>query len=269
MWYSDAEVTLSENWVISNTAAYGGGLYLYKGAPNLAGNTVISNTGTLVGGGLFLYSSDGAVTANTVMHNATTASGGGGLFLFYSDPVVSGNIVSFNSADTGGGGLYVQGGVPAFVNNVIADNRAGNTGGGILLQDCSPGLVHTTLARNSSRLGSGVYVWGGAGSNPTLTNTILFSHTEGVYVREGNTATLNAILWHNNGTDYTGNAILLNDISGDPDFGADGYHLGSASAAIDVGVDAGVTVDINGDPRPVATAMIWARTRGCFESTCR
>jgi hypothetical protein len=44
------------------------------------------------------------------------------------------------------------------------------------------------------------------------------------------------------------------DVYGDPAFvdpGAWDYHLTSASAAIDGGVNAGVTVDMDGDPRPL------------------
>lgn len=52
-----------------------------------------------------------------------------------------------------------------------------------------------------------------------------------------------------------------NPLDGDPRFvdpaGGD-YHLGAGSAAIDVGVDAGVTIDIDGDPRPLGLPDIGA-----------
>jgi hypothetical protein len=72
----------------------------------------------------------------------------------------------------------------------------------------------------------------------------------GITVTAGSIATLNATLWHANGTDYGGNVIHTNDRSGDPAFAPDGYHLTISSAAIDAGVDAGVTTDIDGDVRP-------------------
>ncbi len=126
-------------------------------------------------------------------------------------------------------------------------------------------LVHTTLARNGSTLltrgadggdGSGIHVTGLEWNETyypsavVMTNTILVSHTVGITVTAGNTATLNTTLWHANGTDYEGNVIHTNDRSGDPAFDTDGYHLTSSSAAIDAGVDAGVTTDIDGDTRP-------------------
>jgi len=136
-------------------------------------------------------------------------------------------------------------------NNVIADNQDSRAGSGLYIWDSSPRLLHTTIARNRGGDGSGLYVAGSSNqSTVALTNTILVSHTVGVAVTQGNTATLNATLWHINGTDYSGNVIHVNDRSGDPDFDPDGYHLPPISAAIDAGVDAGVTTDIDGDARP-------------------
>ncbi len=40
------------------------------------------------------------------------------------------------------------------------------------------------------------------------------------------------------------------DLFGDPLFAGDGYHLGAGSAALDAGVDVGVTTDIDGEARP-------------------
>jgi hypothetical protein len=93
-----------------------------------------------------------------------------------------------------------------------------------------------------------------------LTNTILVSHTVGVTVTAGSIATLEATLW---GADIWGNAAdwggagtivtgtvnlwsapsFLNPYSGD-------YHIGVDSAAVDAGVDAGVSVDMDGEARP-------------------
>ena len=63
-------------------------------------------------------------------------------------------------------------------------------------------------------------------------------------------------LWHGNWTDKTDNlnAILTQgDVTGDPAFvspaGGD-YHIGSASAARDRGIDAGLRTDLDGEARP-------------------
>jgi hypothetical protein len=69
-------------------------------------------------------------------------------------------------------------------------------------------------------------------------------------VMTGNTATLNATLWHGNTTPWSGNVISTSVHGGDPAFAPDGYHLTDSSAAIAPGVNAGVATDIDGDRRP-------------------
>ena len=81
----------------------------------------------------------------------------------------------------------------------------------------------------------------------------------GIYVNSGATASLDSTLWGSgdwaNGLDWDGAGIIntSSDISGDPDFvdpDNDDYHIGPDSDAIDQGVDAGVTNDIDHHPRP-------------------
>ena len=63
--------------------------------------------------------------------------------------------------------------------------------------------------------------------------------------------------WHGNTTDWGGAGTInhSNDHNGDPALinpAIGDYHIGATSAAIDRGVDAGVTTDIDGDVRPLA-----------------
>ena len=273
-----ATATISNNWVFENTADWGGGLYLlYSDDATLSGNTVISNTARWNGGGLCLRYSHATLSGNTVTANTAAWAGGGlclilgdatlsgntvtsnragglggGLFLHMSSVMLSDNIVTDNEASNRGGGLYLYKGGATLTNTVVADNQANTSGSGLYIQSTSPRLLHTTIARNSGGDGSGVYITdeGSNYSSVAMTNTIIVSHMVGITVTAGNTATLNATLWHGNGTDNSGNVIHTNDHSGDPAFDTDGYHLTSSSAAIDQGVDAGVTTDIDGDTRP-------------------
>ena len=66
----------------------------------------------------------------------------------------------------------------------------------------------------------------------------------------GNTATLNSTLWYSNSTNYDGNVVHTDVYTGDPAFATDGYHLSYGSAAMDQGVNAGVTTDVDGESRP-------------------
>jgi parallel beta-helix repeat protein len=269
----NATATISNNRVFSNTADGGGGLYLFNSDTTLSGNTVASNTADGYGGGLSLRGSDATLSGNTVTSN--TADGpGGGLYLIESGATLSGNTVISNTADDYGGGLYLRfsdatlsrntvisntvdgyggGGLSLYrsdatlTNNVVTDND----GSGLYIWASSPRLLHTTIARNSGSSGVFISDDGPNYSTVALTNTILVSHTVGIYVRAGNTATLESTLWHGNTTDWDGTGTInrSNDYAGDPLFDADGYHLMAGSAAIDKGVDAGVMTDIDGDPR--------------------
>jgi len=153
-----------------------------------------------------------------------------------------------------GAGLDVMGRV-TLTNAFIADNQllGGGSGSGIAANTASLRATHTTLARNTGGDGSGLYV---ISSTVALTNTILVSHSVGIYVNDGDTASLEATLWGNE-TDWAGEGTIItgdhnywgNPAFVDPDAGD--YHLTATSLAIDVGVDAGVTTDIDGESRPM------------------
>lgn len=141
---------------------------------------------------------------------------------------------------------------------MIADNQANNLGSGLYIASSAPRLLHTTIARNRGGDGSGVYI--DFGASPIMTNTILVSQTVGITVTEGCTATLMGTLWGSgawaNGADWGGAGTIVTgtvNIVGDPGFvdpDAGDYHIGPDSAAIDAGVNAGVMMDIDNQPRP-------------------
>jgi uncharacterized repeat protein (TIGR01451 family) len=221
-----SNVTFSKTTIFSNTADYGGGLFLNHSTASLDGNTISANT---------------AIT-----------SGGGLLLAFSNDVTVRDNIVTENEAQNGGG-VYLDVSDATLLNSVIANN----TGEGIYIAGSSPRLWHTTVAHNSG--GDGIHVTERVVGNTTyhsdaeLVNTILSDHTVGINVTTGNAASLNATLWHNNGTNWNGNVAHVNDQSGDPNFvnpAAEDYHIQDTSAALDVGVDAGLAEDIDQDERP-------------------
>jgi hypothetical protein len=158
--------------------------------------------------------------------------------------------------------LYLFGSDATLTNTVLADNQTGGVRGALSVLGSSPRLLHTTVARNSGGHGHGVYIsnWGSDYSTPTLTNTILVSHTVGISVTAGNAVTLEATLWGTgtwaNATDWGGAGTIITgtvNVWGDPAFvdpDSGDYHIGSSSAARDEGVDAGVTTDIDGQTRP-------------------
>jgi len=272
VYLGGSAATLSGNAIFSNTASLGGGLYLSFAAARLNGNTISVNFAYGDGGGLYLTSSDAALGDNTISVN-TAYSYGGGLYLTSSDATLRNNTISANSTQRhGGGGLCLSFSDAMLVNNVVSDNQAASVGSGLYIEFSSPRLLHTTIAHNgaadltpgSGGDGSGVHITGfGAWlprSSVTMTNTILVRHIVGITVTEGNTATLvgtlwgedtwaNGVAWGGAGTVITGTRNVT-DSPGfvDPEHGD--YHLGAESAAIDAGVEAGVRIDLDHEPRP-------------------
>jgi len=275
---NDSDATLSGNTVVSNTASTasdggGGGLFLLSGAATLSGNTMQGNTASTasdgVGGGLYLLWSDATLSGNTVRGNVASAVNngyGGGLCLGNSsDTTLSSNTVVSNTAALDadwagfGGGLYIEDTPFTLTNSLVADNQANTGGSGLWIagdwwRPITGNLLHTTIADNRSS-GQGVFV----GNYTTLafTNTIIAGrHSVGITVTTGGTATLEATLWYNNGSDTGGGGTIVTgavNVYDDPAFvnpSAWDYHLTDGSAAIDAGVDAGVTTDIDGDVRP-------------------
>jgi parallel beta-helix repeat protein len=254
------DALVSGNTVYANVAAdtSGGGLYLYESDATISNNTVYSNTvqdGS--GGGFYLFDSDATLRDNTISLNTAYSiygdANGGGLCIYTtSSAKLGGNVVASNTADYGGG-LYLAWSDITLTNTVVTDNDANVAGDGLYIHECSPSLVHTTLARNGDNNSIGLYIDddGWQQSHVTLTNTILVSHTVGITVTAGNTATLESTLWYGNDTNWggAGTTSRNNDYFGDPAFAPDGYHLSGVSAAVDKGIDASVPTDIDGQAR--------------------
>ena len=237
--------------------AYGGGASVgwTKVGAEIVDNVFVDNQAS-GGGGVYLVWSAARVAGNTLYNNR--ADRGGGLYSYYdSGSLVEANEVISNTASLKGGGvaLYITVGdaQPQVINNVIARNEAAVYGGGFYAaSDWHVSYVtftHNTLVDN----GEGVV----AGRNMTITmvNNILVSHTIGISLEDssGHVFPDYTLFWANSNDGIRG----THPVDGAPAFvdpGSDDYHLGPGSAAIDAGVDAGVTTDIDGDPRPLGSA---------------
>jgi len=283
IFLQSSNARLENSLVISNTAQWGGGVRAISGSPTFRHNRFISNT-TQYGGGIYLmWTSNALIEGNTFQGNV--GSNGGGISLSGAGATIRENLIQGNQGSTGGGitimsgaypvviagnyirentawwggGIYIQGNPAQVDNNFIARNDVILKGAGIYIKQASPSVRHNTLAQNMGEHGSGVFVE--AGSEVMLTNTILVSHTVGISVTEGSTVTLQGTLWGmgvwanetdwgGNGDIFTGTVNLWDDPAFvDPDNGD--YHISPRSVAIDAGVDAGVTIDVDGDLRPV------------------
>ena len=271
-----SDATLTNNLIALNasTGGFGGGLRVEGGNVQLTGNRITGNTSQTAAGGLSLSGANALIEGNEVTNNVAQGYGAG-IAGWRSSLLLTGNIIYAN-ATTGGGygaGLRLSESDATFVNNIIAENHASGTAGAVYARACSLQLLHNTIARNTSSDGIGIYATGRwedsddppydrvyQASSVAMTNTIVVSHTVGLYVTENNTATLEATLWGTgawaNETDWAGGGAIVTgtvNVWGDPGFidALQGdFHIGPGSAAIDAGIDAGVTADIDNESRP-------------------
>jgi hypothetical protein len=249
--------------IYSNTATFGGGVHVQDSSGAiLMGIQVYSNTAGM-GGGLYFTTSPSATLASSQIYSNTADYGGGVCLNSSNDATLIGNWVHGNEAWGLGGGLWVSSSDNAnLVNNMIVENRltSGADAAGVFLHHTMTAYFrHTTLARNGGGGGQGVFL--SSGATAWMTNTIVASHTVGIYADNGCTVTLEATLWGDgawaNGTRKGGSGIINdgeiivigNPAFVDPDSGD--YHIGPGSDAIDAGLAAGVTTDVDGDMRPI------------------
>jgi hypothetical protein len=271
-----ATATIRDCTIFSNTAgrddwSAGGGVYLYNSPSTLVDNIISNNTAGMSltlglsgeGGGVSLSGSDAALIGNIILNNTASDAGGGiggGIYMEDCSPILRNNIVRGNTASAvthgDGGGIYVGPlSYPTLINTVLVGNFSGTTaqsrGGALAIEWASARLLHTTIYNNSGADGTAIHVM--YNSTVALTNTIVAVHTTaGITVSaSSSTSTLNGVLWYNNGvnTGGPGTISVTNELTGTPNFAADGYHLQSGSKAIDAGVEAGVSEDIDGNPR--------------------
>jgi hypothetical protein len=289
LYLRNSTATLNGNVVATNTATYyGGGLCLYSITATVSGNIITANMARH-GGGLVVGAGHIVLNGNTIAANTAHATGGppwpasaatsgdepsppadprprgGGLYLGGSTATLNGNTIVANLAEEGGG-LCLHYSYDTLTNNVIVDNRASVAGNGVYIEGARPALQHNTIVHNHDGEGSGLYVtgyvlyppWlGTVYSTVMLTNTILISHPVDISVTAGNTVTVNGVLWYDTPITISQAATAIVTVQhqrwGDPAFAdpATGdYHLGPGSAAINAGVNAGVTTDMDGDARP-------------------
>ena len=258
LYLSLSDATLIDNRIQGNVSNGtdkfthgGGGIFVASSNATLSSNFIQSNTAQLSGGGLYLSGNAATLNGNSIVGNAAVLGSGAGLYTAIDTSTLSNNLITGNLGD----GIGLIRSQATLINNVIADNQAN----GIDIAGGAPQLLFNTVARNGGGNGTGVVVsayidiGGSYSSTAALTNTILVSHSVGLSLTTGNTATLNGILWF--ATPITlsqansTTAMIQDQIEGDPAFDADGYHLTAASQAISAGVSAGPWPDIDHEPR--------------------
>ena len=282
-------VELMDNLVQYNTGGAdkegkGGGLYIFFSEALLERNLVRYNIASLgqegISGGVhFCTSPDVTLRNNTIFRNIASTTGhgyGGGVSFCKTTATLDSNKIISNTATLSttydvrgwGGGVWTGDNASvSFSNDLIAGNHAKTQGSGLWIgveneeyNDRGIRLQHVTIADNiGPYLGHGVYV---THAVAFLTNTIIASHTIGIYVsgvgptEHRGAATLESTLWYANDVDAAGGGSIdigSHNYHGDPAFVNPrdwDYHIGPGSPALDRGVVTGVHTDMDGEHRP-------------------
>jgi hypothetical protein len=276
--YSNRAI-ISGNRIVTNTAStagtgFGGGVYLYQSDATISKNLLEDNVGTTSkregnGGGIWIEYGAVIISHNIIRGNIATAPDqgiGGGVYVVCGDEItLDGNRITGNAAESGSGIAISQGSFVTLTNNIIARNHeagwSADRGGALwfIAGDTYPTrgtLLHNTIADNVGGFGQGLSV--GNYVTLDLANNIIAGQTIGIANSNpvSSIVTADHTLFAGNDTNYASGVTSSNELTGEPAFvaaQAENYHILSTSAAIDQGRDAGVTDDIDGDHRPLAT----------------
>ncbi len=195
-----------------------------------------------------IASGDVSIFGLTIQNGNATGDGGG---IYAGGSLTLTRVVVVNNIASGsGGGVACLDGNSRLINAVLARNTAGLNGAALYFD--SPGdavVLHTTIASPTPGLGAAIYVVTGTVG---ITDTMIASYTVGISNTNGAVYEDYNLFY---GTTTPTDTVTSggNSFTGDPAFldpANDDYHLTTSSAAIDAGVDAGVTSDLDGAPRP-------------------
>ena len=261
IFISGASPRILNNEITGNNGCGGIGVYVYKGAPLIQGNSINNNAQTSCsggdGGGIGISGSSGVIQIldNLIQNNHVDHGGsGGGIDLISAGPVlIRGNIISGNSTYNSGAGISVgYYSNPQVIGNLIVGNRVvgGYMGGGIYYvvgSGPAPLILGNTIAGNSASRGAAIYSDGHDQKAQILNNVIVASWGVPALACDADYDSFPPILQYNDvysggTTPSSGNCGSFigsnGNISVDPLFVAadvTNYHLQPASPVIDLG----------------------------------
>ena len=276
--------------VLSNTATYGGGLYLESGSALVFNTTIEQNSAGQSGGGIYNAGSTATISQTGLFSN--TANTGGGLYA--NGGLVTGQVITtaYNTATTDGGGYYTggsgqvslerslvlsntagangsgfynaAGGDLSLVNNMVAGNIAtGGSGGGLYNLSENLTLRHNTFHANHAGSGQGGGIYHAANSaTPLINSTLIANNTagagSGIYSPDTTKPAFDYNdVWNNNYGGTLGAGDGSGNISADPDFlsidpADDNFLRISGGSPVEDKADPAspILIDIEEDPRP-------------------
>lgn len=261
--FQGVDPTITGNIIRNNDADYyGGGIHLRQWSNGTIEDNIISENNSMLGAGIHLtYNSSPKVRRNLITQNNTNNyAGGGGIYIFYySDPAIENNRILFNKdRDSAGIGIYWSSQV-TIKNNVIAQNY----GPGITLNSSSPStyaeITNNTIAGNYKNINSaGIRCY--LNTSVNLFNNIIAEQENGYGIYTSSPESVLELSYNNVWGNPLGNydpglgdqTGLNGNISTDPNFSSDGYHLLPLSPCTNAGnpgTPSADILDLDGEPR--------------------
>jgi hypothetical protein len=136
VFVGNGDVDMSQNRIYSNTATYGGGVYVLSGTVRLVEETydpmygIFTNTATTAGGALYNAGGDLTVDRLELRNNRVTSGDGGALYHSGGTTLLRNNILWQNSA-ANGAAIYNNAAGLTVWHNTAYNNSATNTANGL------------------------------------------------------------------------------------------------------------------------------------------
>jgi len=256
---NNSNPTIINSTIISNTAQYGGGVCCYKNSSVTIDNCSITanNSTSSNGGGLNCQNDSTAIISNSIISNNNANWKGGGLQCdSNSSLTVIACSISNNTAETGGG-VYCGVDSTCYLGGcTINDNYAYEFGGGLSFEESYDSVIINCTICNNYALYGGGGIDCGENTFPLITNNIICNSTSGygIYAFYSDPIIAYNNVWDNFDGEYGGWAWpITGDISVDPLFSDNNYHLHYNSPCINAGDPAFIgeplEVDIDDQPR--------------------
>jgi predicted outer membrane repeat protein len=250
---SQATTFMSGGVLHGNRADNQGGGGLFHGRVMLNGTQVSSNWAGYAAAGI---EGDQILIGGSRFENNNASSLAGALLARYSLDIHESLFIS--NAAPSGGAIYNDGAGNATISNsLFARNQAGDAAL-VLAQNATYRLLHDTFADTTLNPHAAIELLTGTlylSDTIVVSHSLVFSQAAGIIDEDYN-------LFFGNLLVHGGSGGWLvfggHDVHGEPQFAgaaADNYHLRLTSPAIDAGVNAGVTTDIDGQPRPLGAGF--------------
>lgn len=204
----------------------------------------ITNAYDYFGGAIRIYSASPTIK-QCILTGNRAGGDGGGIECVFSSPTIIDCIISHNSAGSYGGGIRSSTSDFTLTNCILYENTATQGGGGFRFDNNSkPTITHCTIANNSTPgNGGALYCYT---SDPRMTDCIMWGNTPNEFFVDSGVPGVSF-------SDVQGGWAGVGNIDQAPlfaDAATGDFHLTSGSPCIDIGTDAGVHTDLDGDMRP-------------------